>query len=536
MKLSLIRISWVLIALAAGCSSTSSSSDPGAPNPAPVTGLNRVNHIIILMMENHSFDNYFGAIAYAPQSPYHASSGGCSDQDHGCVDGLDCVADPSGGLTCTNSNQEDDATAVVAFHEVSRCVVPDLAHSWLQVHQEANFNDPNTTLFSSPNDGFVRVNEATDQPDAGVETPTDDQTMGYYTQDDIPFYYDLAQKFAISDRYFSSVLGPTLPNRFYLMAATSFGHLTTGDATAQGVFKPITGTIFDLLDSAQVSWADYYQSGPQASAFRQWGGAGADPHLFPLQDFLTIVAGSSAAGALPQVVLVDASGDNDEHPPADIQRGQAFTSQVINAVRNGPYWKDSVIFITYDEHGGFFDHVPSPPAPQGSARTPDGISPGQCADLSNPPISEQPGGGAHCTSLADAQALCPALTQNLDGPYPQNCASFDQLGVRVPFVVVSPFAKPHYASHTIADHASLLAFIEARFLSDAASGTGTGNRRHLTLRDQYADTLMDLFDFDSAPSLDTEVGQAQPPVTDCTPGNPGTDGIRRAARDDSAPQ
>jgi phospholipase C len=520
-KLPLILMHLALIALAAACSGTHSSPGPGAQTPAPAGGLFKVNHIIIVMMENHSFDNYFGALAYAPGSPYHTTVGGCSELDHACVDGLACRMDSVGSLTCTNSNQEANGTPVVAFHDVSRCVVPDLAHSWLQVHLEANFNEPNAALFNSPNDGFVRINDAMDQPDNSVETPTEDQTMGFYTQDDLPLYYDLAQKFAVDDRYFSSLLGPTLPNRFYLMAATSFGHLTTADPVPPGGYKPITGTIFDLLDNRQVSWADYFQDAPQAGAFRQTGGAGTDPHFFPVQDFLTAAAGASGAGELPQVALIDPGfagpDENDEHPPTDIQRGQAFVSRLINAVRNGPYWKDSVIFITYDEHGGFYDHVAPPPAPQGSARTPDGISPGQCADLSNPPASREPGGGADCTSLADAQSLCPVLAQNPNGPYAQNCASFDSLGFRVPFLVVSPFAKPHYVSHTIADHTSLLAFIEERFLSDAASGAGAGSRPHLTLRDQYADTLMDLFDFDNAPSRDTSASQAELPATDCTP-------------------
>jgi phospholipase C len=513
MKLPLTHMQLAMIVLAAACSG--GSPGPATQTPPPASGLHKINHIIIVMMENHSFDNYLGALAYAPGSPYHVTSGGCSDQDHGCVDGLSCRMDSVSGLTCTNSNQESDGTPVVAFHIISRCVA-DLAHSWAQVHQEANFNDPNAALLSSPGDGFVRINDAI-QLDNGIETPTDDQTMGFYTQDDLPFYYDLAQKFAIDDRYFSSVLGPTLPNRFYLMAATSFGHVTTGDPVPAGGYKPITGTIFDLLDSRQITWADYSQSAPQAGAFRP----NTDPHFFPVQDFMTAAAGSSGAAPLPQVVFVDPSfygpDENDEHPPTDIQRGQAFVSRVINAVRNGPYWKDSVIFVTYDEHGGFYDHVAPPRAPQGASRTPDGISPGQCADLSNPPASQQPGAGADCASVADAESLCPALAQNLHGPYPENCASFDQLGIRVPFLVVSPFAKPHYASHTIADHASLLAFIEARFLSDVASGTGTGSQHFLTARDQYANTLMDFFDFDSAPSINTSVSQAALPAKDCTP-------------------
>jgi hypothetical protein len=77
--------------------------------------------------------------------------------------------------------------------------------------------------------------------------------------------------------------------------------------------------------------------------------------------------------------------------------GQAFLSQVVNAVRNRPYWKDSIIFITYDEHGGFYDHARPPRAPQGGTRTPDGIAPGQCAYLLNPPASLKPGGGAQCS-------------------------------------------------------------------------------------------------------------------------------------------
>ena len=236
----------ILSVLAAGCSGTHTPPAPGT-QPAPAAGLNKVNHIIIVMLENHSFDNYFGALAYAPGSPYHTSAMGCAMDDHGCVDGLTCSSDSLGGLVCANSNPEDSGTAVVAFHNASRCVVPDLNHSWPGSHLEANFNDPNAASINSPDDGFVRVNDASDQPDNGVETPTEDSTMGFYNQDDLPFYYDLAQKFAIDDRYFASVMGPTLPNRLYLMAATSFGHVDTGDFVPADGMKPITGAILDPM-------------------------------------------------------------------------------------------------------------------------------------------------------------------------------------------------------------------------------------------------------------------------------------------------
>jgi phospholipase C len=497
------------------------------------TGLQKVNHIIIVMQENHSFDNYFGALAYAPGSPYHApnnANGGCSVNDHMCVDGLSCMLDASGALHCFNSNNDDNGGQVFAFHDASRCVSPDLNHSWFPTHQEANYSNPDSTLGQSLNNGFVLVNDQTEQIDNGAESTTDDQTMGFYNQDDIPFYYDLAQKFAMSDRHFASVLGPTFPNRSYLMAATSFGHLTTNDTfppLGTG-YKPITGTIFDLLDKNGVTWADYFQDAPQGASFRLFSPTSTDPHFLPLSVFLA----QAAAGSLPSVSFVDpnfglsgTAAENDEHPPTDIQRGQAYVSQVINAVHNGPNWKDSIIFLTYDEHGGFYDHAAPPPAPQDHALTPDGIAPGQCADLSNPPTSEQPGGGAECasnplsttdTSVKDAILLCPAMAANPTGPYPADCPNFNQLGIRIPFVAISPFSRPHYVSHTIGDHTSMLALIEKRFLPTVGSH-GTTTPAHLTLRDQYANTLEDMLDFANSPSLNVPVTQAQPPTNDCTP-------------------
>ena len=175
---------------------------------------------------------------------------------------------------------------------------------------------------------------------------------------------------------------------------------------------------------------------------------------------------------------------------------------MINAVRNSPNWKDSIVFLTYDEHGGFYDHLKPAAAQQGGALNPDGINPGQCEDLSNPPASEQPGGSANCngnpigsSSLQDAETLCPALASNPTGPYPSTCANFNQYGFRVPFVAISPFSKAHYVSHMVGDHAAILKLIESRFLAGA----------HLTRRDQYANSLQDLFDFTNAPSMNANV-------------------------------
>lgn len=488
--------------------------------------VHKVKHVIIVMQENHSFDNYFGALAYAPGSPYHqpsvapgGSPAGCSHNDHACVDGLSCTADAAGNLSCLNSNVDDDGSIVHAFHDPHICVIPDLDHGWPGTHREINFADGNLTLLQPLNDGFVRVNDASEQRDLPAENATEDDTMGFYNQNEIPFYYDLAQKFAISDRYFSSILGPTFPNRAYFMAATSFGHLSTNEIIPPpGGYKPITGSIFDLMDAHGVSWVDYFQDLPEAADFRQFPGLPPNANFQSVAQFLAQAAGAPGAGTLPQVSFVDPNFgfagltlENDEHPPTDIRRGQAYVSQVVNAVRNGPYWKDSVIFITYDEHGGFYDHAQPPAAPQGGALNPDGINPGQCEDLSNPPGSEQPGGGANCFfSMSDAAALCSSFSPT--GPYPAECANFNQLGVRVPFIAVSPFSKPQYVSHTVGDHTSLLAFIETVFM-----GSDDTVRPHLTLRDLNANPLLDLFDFNGSPSLHTSVQQASPLFLDCTP-------------------
>jgi phospholipase C len=499
--------------------------------PAYADGdLSKVNHIIIVMQENHSFDNYLGVLPYAPGTPYRG--GPCAANDHACVDGLDCQRNPvKGKYKCHNSNREAERKKVFAFHSSDFCVLTDLDHSWNGTHGEANFLDPNATLNATPNDGFVMVNDQSNQPDNGVESFTDDETMSFYNEQDLAFYYALAQTFAIDDRYFCSVLGPTFPNRSYLMAATSFGHLTTGETVPAGapfvVYQPLTGTIFDKLDAHGTPWADYFSDIPQGISFRiflidphfrlfQKPGPPelADPNLqqmFPFNHQNSFFE-DAAAGTLPAVAFVDAAigffpsqNENDEHPGSDIRLGQNHVAQIIDAVRHSPNWTDSIVFITYDEHGGFYDHVGSPAAPQGGALNPDGISPGQCADKSN----QNPGQGLNCAeSVSIETAFCPGFTSN--GAFPASCANFNQLGMRVPLIVVSPFSKPHYVSHTTGDHTSLLALIEKRFFADHA---------HLTARDASADTLEDLFDFDNSPSLAAEVSPslAPLPATACVP-------------------
>jgi phospholipase C len=472
--------------------------------------LNNVHHFILMMQENHSFDNYLGALPYVPGTPYHGARGhrGCPATDNTCVDGLSCKALPSGELRCRNGNTGNLGHRVNAFHDPRYCTGPDLDHSWIGSHMEGNFRRPNNMLKSSRNQGFVRVNAASDPP-AQI---TDHDTMGFYTDVDLPFYYDIAKTFAISDRFFAAVIGQTFPNRAYFGAGTSFGHLTTSEIITAGGYKPINGTIYDRLDAAGITWTDYFSDLPYAMVFAVSSG-----HTKPVSSFAT----DAAAGMLPQVSFVDPSAfedqtingrmyQTDEHPPNDIRAGEYFVAGIISALRSSPNWTDSVLFLTYDEHGGFYDHVKPPAADQGGASTPDGIAPGQCADASNPPASEQPGGGKNCnhSKTMDAPGLCPDFTPT--GPYPPTCATFNQLGFRLPLIAVSPFAKPHYVSHTVGSHTSFLAMLEKRF-----------SLPPLGARDANATDLEDLFDFDTSPSASSPVGTAPlPRAADADPNCP----------------
>ena len=453
------------------------------PNAA---GLQKVRHIVVLMQENRSFDNYFGALPYAPSSPYH--SGPCASTDNQCVDGLTCSVDGSGNYTCTNSNPEADGSpAVTAFHDPRLCIQPDLDHSWTGVHEEFNFDDPNNSL-SGSNDGFVSQNDKTEQSD-GPETPDDDDTMGFYNQSDLPYYYKLAQTYAINDRYFSSMPGPTIPNRMYELTGTSFGHVVSEGESLPPVtassygYMPINGTIYDLLDNNNVCWREYIEDGlsDQENLYGEMFRFPAPPDFQTVADF----EAQAHSGDLPAVSFIDLASATNEHPPDNIRAGEADVADIINTIRLGPAWNHTVIILTWDEGGGFYDHVTPPAAP-----APDNIPPGMCADNSNPPGSQTPGNGAQCSdSATEAQKLCSMASMG------EQCAGFDQYGIRLPFVIISPFAKPAYVSHTVGDHGSILALIEARFTPG----------KHLTLRDASASDLEDMFDFDNSPALHTFV-------------------------------
>jgi phospholipase C len=500
--------------LAAGPAMAARPATPADP------GLGNLKHIIVIFQENRSFDHYFGALPYAPGSPYHGSKT-CAPGDHACVDGLTCKPGLK-GLVCADWNAHADGRRVHAYHAATRCIAPDLDHEWVGSHKDANFKHPELALSHPLNDGFVMQNDIM-APDTHRTGPADGgRAMAFYDQTDIPFYYDMAEKFAISDRYFGSVLGASDPNHALHLAGGFFGHLTDEElGPPAGGYRPLKGTIYDLLTKAGVDWAESFQDVPEGLAYLRLG----DPHFIRHADLLDRLKGAQGAGNLPAVVWVNGrkgyfdkgASMSDEHPSSDIQRGQAWISALLNDLRHGPYWKDSVVLITYDEGGGFYDHVKPPATPQMGSRTPDGLDPGGCADASHLPDSARPGHGAHClferkigTTYDEILQLCPQYDPAK--PYPAACPSYDQLGFRAPLMAISPFAKKGYVSHHVADHTSLLALIEARFLT-----APDGRTQHLTRRDAAAWTLTDMFDFARSPSLRTEFAPAPPPTLDCTP-------------------
>ena len=377
---------------------------PTAASPARAATM-PVNHIVVLIQENRSFDTYLGQLQGEGQP--HAEG------------------EPAGA---SNPNPTDAAGMPIRpFHKTTYCEVGgDLDHSWTGTHQEID---------GGRMDGFTAAN-------ANSADPTGSRTMGYYDQSDLPFYYGLYNTFATGDRYFSSVPGPTFPNRFYLLAGTSFGHIRNDLPPPDGFTQK---TIFELLDQAHISWRIYFSEVPFAAGFAYVRNH-ALGHIAPMASYYL----DAASGQLPQVSFIDPilvglpSFENDEHPPSNVQVGETFVADVVNALIRSPAWPSSALFLTYDEHGGYYDHVAPPAAP-----VPDAI---------------------------------PPMLQAGD-----TAAAFDSLGVRVPVAVVSPWAKPHFVSHVVHDHTSILRFIETRFGLPA-----------LTARDAAADPMLEFFDFDHA--------------------------------------
>ena len=445
--------------------------------------LQSINHIIFMLQENRSFDEYFGALrdywrknGYADQSldglPQFNNPAGSVASIVGCDPAYPFSPSPSPEVDC---KLDASSPQVPSFHIISQCT-ENPSPSWNESHVDWNVNDPVSPTATM--DGFVR----TAANDARRDSPPLNDTngarvMGYYTADDLPYYYFMASSFATSDRWFSPVMSRTQLNRSYLMAGTSDGHAYPPTKAGGQLTNK---TIFELLQDASVPWRVYVTDDADSPIT---DGAEESMFVFANSHSANFVSATKfftdlQTNNLPAVAEIEPgfakgtdehSGETPTAPSGKIQAGAAYVSTLINALMQSPYWKDSVFILTWDEIGGFYDHVPPQPMP-----SPDGITP---SDLRPNDI---------CTQST--------------GP---NC-DFIFTGFRVPLIVVSPFTKKHYVSHTVADYTAITKLIETRF------GLPT-----LTWRDAAQMDMTEFFDFVNEPWLVPPTPPAQPTNLPC---------------------
>jgi phospholipase C len=285
----------------AQAASPKTSGSSTLPDPAK----SGIEHIVVLCMENRSFDHYLGWVRGA----------------EGRQAGLS-YPDESGLLHDTHHLQD-----------------------W----SGCGFNDPNHGY----NGGHAQLNGGA--MDGFRKGGNDDFALGYYESADLPTTTQLVNNFTISDTYFCSILGPTYPNRFYTHAATTDRISNTSDTST-------LPTIWDRLADKGIS-ANYYFS--DLPFLLLWG----DKYL-PIARPVDTFFAQAATGTLPAYTYLDPfflgedqGGSNDDHPHADIRRGQSFVAKVVNALMSSPTWSSTVLVITYDEWGGFFEHVVPPVLP-----------------------------------------------------------------------------------------------------------------------------------------------------------------------------
>jgi len=388
---------------------------PFPHRPAGTPSIPEIKHVVVLMMENHSFDNLLGMVPF--RVPGRARVDGFTVK-HG-----------------QPVNFNPDATG---HHVLAR---PAPSPCQLVGHPGQDWNASHQAYDNGRNDGFV--------------TASGDIAMAFWDETDLPFTYSLVKQFPIGQRYFSSVLAQTYPNRRFLFTGTASGLVATNSQTFQT--PAANGTFFDRLDDHKIEWANYYQNAASALIVPGFFTPARKPRIKKMDAFYT----DAAAGRLPAFTMLDPQySTTSEENPQDIQVGEEFVARVVKALMHAPTWKNTALFITYDEHGGYYDHVPPP-----AAIMPDSIAP--------MPVPGYP-------------TLAPG--------------TYNRYGFRVPLVVVSPWARADYVSHVVQDHTSIIAFIERKW-----------NLPAMTFRDANAHPMTDYFDF-SAPAFH------QPPRLAAAPG------------------
>jgi phospholipase C len=350
---------------------------------------------------------------------------------------------------------------VHAFPVPNTAQATNITQNWKATHQQVN---------GGAMDGFVRSSGAL-------------EPMGYYTPEVLPFAYSLANAFTVANRWFASAPAPTYPNRRFMLAGTAYGGTVTNVNTLLDS-PPPNGTIFDVLSSHRINWCDYFTDVPMTAVIPSIIVKHADHHAHIDKFFHDCQAGTlpavsfvdpgigvvseigSQLASLPfpvkEILNVlgadfhDAAPGETEEDPQNMFFGEAFAHKVITAVTQSPRWNRTLLIYTYDEHGGYYDHVP-PPRVTPPDNIPPKLSPG-----------DPPGG-------------------------------YDIYGPRVPAIVVSPCSKPGGVTNQVYDHTSILATIEHKW-----------NLPALTVRDANANTVMDFLDPGNPALINPPVLQAPP--------------------------
>ena len=429
-----------------------------------------INHIIWLVQENRSFDSYFGKLGL-----YRKGKGFPEE-----INGIDDDMNPAFTLKDLNGNP------VHPFHYQTTCS-DNLTPAWNESHFDVDPPSGGTNQ-QGKMDNFLQTTTSVDHPNDSNGS----RAMGYFTEADLPFYYELATQFATSDTMFSPLLSNTIANRLYLFTGTSFGTIYPGSnpSTGQPEFNPDSykqKTIFDVLNANNISWKYYYQDNSIfLASFSDWTNADGTPntaiqgHVFPISDYFNILSQTNADQLLPQVVFIERGGNSaatDEHPLNNVQTGAAAVAQMINALMSSSAWPDSAFILAFDEGGGLYDHVP--------------------------PIK---------LIAPDSQ---PPDTQNV--PFKVLPGDFTDSGFRVPFVMVSPWVKPNYVSHVPTDTTSILKFIETRFNLPNLTARDGSTAANVPPGTNPVSDLTDFFDFSSPHLLTPPTLATQPTNGACKP-------------------
>jgi len=422
-----------------------------------------------MLQENRSFDVYLGHL-----NEYRATLG------------LPPGADQ---YPPTASNPADDGSNITPFHLSSMCI-ENTSAGWPTSH--INFNRFDLSSDTPTMDGFV-VEGAAAAKGEGAQDVVGKRVMGFYTASDLPSYYFLAATFATSDRWFAPAPVETEPNRMYAVAATSQGH---AHKTNDAINAP---TIFDLLDQKGITFKIYIvdpQLDTELGFFSGFMSRFAS-HFFHIDQYMTDVQN----GTLPQVSYIDPGFETgqDEHPGkgTSVQVGAAFSTSLISALMKSSSWKDSVFILTFDEGGGLYDHV---------ASMVDGHP---ILEMLGPSINRQPAGAGVYSTDANPQkvpspdGIPPKDLITTNPPDPQG--DFNRTGFRVPLMVVSPFSKKNYISHTPADYTAILKMLEARY-----------SLTNLTRRDAVQIDMSEFFDTTNVPFATPPQVPTQPTSGPCT--------------------